>query len=201
MAQQVQQITQQLVGLANTSVNGSYIFGGDDSTTQPYTYNWTTTGPATQNSTAGSTAVLRDAAGDEIVPNMTAQQVFDVRDSSGNPTTGNILQAAYTLGTALQTAASTGDTSGIAPAIQQVKAAVSYLGQVTATYGNTEDWINTANTDAANRLVNLQQSLSNVKDANIATVATQLSSDQMSLQAALQAHASTQDKSLFSYLG
>lgn len=36
---QVQNIEQELVSIANTSVNGQYIFGGDDPATAPYTFN------------------------------------------------------------------------------------------------------------------------------------------------------------------
>jgi flagellar hook-associated protein 3 len=38
LSQQVQAIEQQLVAIANTQVEGRYIFGGDDPNTQPYTF-------------------------------------------------------------------------------------------------------------------------------------------------------------------
>ena len=196
LASQVQQIGQQLVSLANTSVQGRYIFGGDAPTTQPYTFNWAVPKGVVQNSNAGSTGVLRDASGDEIVPGMTAQQIFDVQNPPGTSTTGNVFQAVYDLGTALQA----NNQANISTATAEVKAAVTQLGQATTTYGNTENWIQNASSDASQRLVSLQQSLSSVRDADIASVATQLTTDQTALQAALQAHASNPNKSLFSYL-
>ena len=41
LGQQVQQLQQQLVSIANTSVRGSFIFGGDAPGTQPYTFDLT----------------------------------------------------------------------------------------------------------------------------------------------------------------
>ena len=199
LASQVQQIAQQMVGLANTTFNGQYIFGGDTATTQPYTYNWTAPSGkgVVQNSTAGSTSVLRDASGNSITPNVSAQQIFDAQNPDGTSATGNVFQAVYDLGSALQN----NDQTGVATATQELKAAVTQIGQVTATYGNTQDWIQSAQSDATDRLTTLQTGLSNVQDADVAKVATQLTTDQTAEEAALQAHSSLSTKSLFSYLG
>lgn len=197
LATQVQQIAQQLVGVANTTYNGQYLFGGDAPSTQPYTFDWTSPKGVAQNSTAGSTSVLRDASGNSIVPNMTAQQIFDVQNPNGTSAAGNVFQAVYDLGTALQA----NNQAGITAATQEIQAAVTQVGQATATYGNTENWIQNAQSDASERLTNLQSGLSSVQDADAATVATQLTTDQTAEEAALQAHASISTKSLFSYLG
>src|SRR5690242_20310842 len=52
---QVKALEQQLVAIANTSVNGRYIFGGDDPSTQPYTFDWSQPTGVVQSNTAGST--------------------------------------------------------------------------------------------------------------------------------------------------
>jgi flagellar hook-associated protein 3 FlgL len=197
LGQQVQQIEQQLVGIANTTVGGRYIFGGDDPTTQPYTFNWASGEGVVQNNTASNTATIVDAAGNSIVPGMTAQQIFDLQNTNGTPATGNVFQAVYSLGQALLA----NDQTGVANAVAGIQAAATQVEQATAYYGNTENWIQQASEDAANRLTNLQQQLSSVRDTDIAAAATQLSTDQTALEAALSAHASLNNKSLFSYLG
>ena len=202
LANQVQLIAQRLVGLANTSSQGVYVFGGDSSTTQPYTF--TGTGPkgVVQNSTAGGTGMLTDAGGSHAVAGMTAQQIFDVQTSP--PTTpatsgtGNVFQAVYDLGAAL---ALPNNQTAIAAATQEVKNAVTQVGQATTNNGNLENWIKSAQSDAAGRLVTLQQGLSSVRDTDIATVAVQLTTDNTALQASMAAHATLSNKSLFSYLG
>jgi flagellin-like hook-associated protein FlgL len=64
------------VGIANTTVQGQYIFGGDDPATQPYTFNWNVPGGVVQNNTAANTLTIQNAAGATIVPGLTAQQIF-----------------------------------------------------------------------------------------------------------------------------
>ncbi len=197
LGQQVQQTLQQLVALANTSIGGRYIFGGDNSSTAPYSYNWTTTSGVVQNTAQANTATIRDSDGNEIVPRMTAQQIFDLKDSNGNPTTGNVFQAAYDLGQALLS----NNQGGIQTALDEVKAGSTQLNQSTTSYGNTESWIAQASQSATSHLNSLTQALSAVRDSDITSDATQLTLDNTALQAALSAHATVSTKSLFDFLG
>lgn len=195
--QQVQELEQQLVSIANTTVQGRYIFGGDNPATQPYTFNWSSPNGVVQNNTASNTNVITDASGNSIVPGMTAQQIFDAQNPPGTPAPNNVFQAVYALGQALLS----NNQAGIQTAIDGIKAAQSQVEQSNAYYGNTETWIQQANTDAGQRLATLQATLSGLRDTDIASAATQLTTEQTALQAALSAHASLGNKSLFSYLG
>jgi flagellar hook-associated protein 3 FlgL len=193
---QVQQIEQQLVGLANTQVAGRFIFGGDASSVAPYTYNWTATGATTANSPGVTTEVLRDTGGNEIVPRMTAQQIFDAQ-SGGVPAPGNVFQTVYSLGQALLT----NNQAAVQSAAVSLKACVTQLGQATTFYGNAENWIKQAGDQATEKLTTLQQALSSVRDTDLASAATQLSLEQVALNAAVSAHGSLNTKSLFDYIG
>lgn len=197
LGEQVQQIEQQLVSIANTTVGGNYIFGGDDPATQPYTYDSSSPEGVIQGNTAGSTALLTDINGNSIVPAMTAQQIFDAKNSDGTPAAGNVFNAVYSLDQALLS----NDQTGIANAAVSIQSAATQVEQANAFYGNTETWISQANSDATSQLTNLQQSLGNLRDTDVAAAATQLTSDQTALEAALSAHASLSNKTLFSYLG
>jgi len=197
LGQKVQQIEEQLVSIANTNINGRYIFGGDDSSTAPYTFDWSSPNGVVQNSSPANTATIRDTDGNTIVPRLSAQQIFDLRDPSGAPTSGNIFQAAFALGTALIS----NNQTGIQSAIDQVKAGATQLSQSTTTYGNIESWIQQASQSATTHMNTLTQAFSTVHDTDIPTAATQLTLDQTALQAAIAAHASLNTKSLFSYLG
>jgi flagellar hook-associated protein 3 FlgL len=197
LGQQVQGIAQQLVELANTSVQGQYIFGGDDPSTQPYTFNWSVSGGAVQNNTAANTDTIQDISGQSTVPRMTAQQIFDARNSDGTPATGNIFQAVYALGTALQN----GDQTGIQAATTAITAATAQLGLATTFYGNVEDWIQNANNTASAALTNVQTEVSSLRDTDVVSAATDLTTEQTALQAAIAAHGSLNVKSLFDYMG
>jgi flagellar hook-associated protein 3 FlgL len=197
LGQQVQSIEQQLVGLANTTVEGQYIFGGDDPSTQPYTYNWSDAEGVTQGNTASNTNTIEDINGQTIVPTMTAQQIFDVKNSDGTPATGNIFEAAYSLGQALLS----NNQAGVQSATDLVTAAATQLGQATTFYGNTEDWIQNASSNATSTLTNIQAEVSNLRDTDVAAAATQLTTEQTAMEAALSAHGSLVVKSLFDYMG
>lgn len=204
LAQEVYQIQQQLVSLANTTFNGQYVFGGDASTTAPYTFTGTGASGVTQNSSGSSTDSISDANGDTIVPLMSAQQIFDVQNAGtpATPATGNIFNAVWSLYQALQGLGPSGNVQNdVQSAAGLIKSGVTQLGIVTTHIGNTEDWIQQAQDNASQSLTTIQTSLSSLRDADIPTEATQLTMDQTALQAALAAHASFDNKSLFSYLG
>jgi flagellar hook-associated protein 3 FlgL len=197
LGQQVQGIAQQLVNLANTRVQGQYIFGGDDPSTQPYAFNWSVSGGATQTNTATNTDTIQDINGQTTVPRMTAQQIFDAQNANGTLAAGNIFQAVYALGTALQN----NDLSAIQAATQSIAAASTQLQQATTFYGNVEDWIQNATSTASSALTNVQGEVSSLRDTDLASAATQLTTEQTALQAAISAHGSLDVKSLFDYMG
>lgn len=197
LGQQVQQIEQQLVGIANTTVQGRYIFGGDSSDVQPYTYDWSTAPGAVSSGSPSNTATVYGTNGSSIVAGLTAGQIFDATLPDGSPDPGNVFQAVYQLGTALLA----NDQAGIQSAVTSIQAAASHVSQCSASYGNTETWISQQITNATNESTNLTTDVSNLRDTDVASAATALSQDQVALQAALSAQGSLQTKSLFSYFG
>ena len=197
LGQQVQGIAQQLVNLANTSVQGQFIFGGDDPATQPYTFNWSVTGGATQNNIASNTNTIQDINGQTAIPRMTAQQIFGAQNADGTPATGNIFQAVYSLGQALQA----NDQVGIQAATDSLKAASTQLGQATTFYGNVANWIDNASAAATSSLISIRGEVSNLRDTDVAAAATDLTTEQAAMQAAIAAHGSVNVKTLFDYMG
>jgi flagellar hook-associated protein 3 FlgL len=197
LGQQVQGIEQQLVGLANTQVEGSYIFGGDDPTTQTYTYDATAAEGVTQVNTAANTTTIQDINGQTIVPTMTAQQIFDARNSDGTPATGNVFEAAYSLAQALLS----NNQTGVQAATALVSAASTQVSQATTFYGTVEDWIQNSTASAASALTNIQAEVGNLRDTDVAAAATDLTTEQTAMQAALAAQGSLSVKSLFNYMG
>ncbi len=197
IAEQVQGIESEMVALANTTVQGRFLFGGDSPQTQPYTFSWSSPEGVIQNSSPTNTVSLQNLQGGSIIPRMTAQQIFDARNPDGTPAPGNVFNAIYSLGQALQN----NDQPGIESALTSLKTAVAQLGQASSFYGTVENWIQQSQQNATADSSNLQQALSHVRDTDIAAVATQMTTDQTALQAALAAHGSLTVRSLFSYLG
>jgi flagellar hook-associated protein 3 FlgL len=196
LGQQVQQIEQQLVTIANTTVRGAYIFGGDSSSIQPYTYDWTNAPGAVSGGTASNTASIQGMDGSSIIPGLTAGQIFDAQQN-GSPAPGNVFQAAYQLGTALLA----NNDAGVQSALASIQSAASYLSQCSMTYGNTENWITQQISTAKSTSTNLTDEMSTLRDTDVAAAATDLSQNQVALQAALAAQGNLPTKTLFSYFG
>lgn len=198
LGQQVQGIEEQLVSLANTTFGGTYVFGGDNATVQPYTFNWSVAGGAVQNGTSSNTIALTNSDGDSImVPGQTAQQIFDAKNSNGSATTGNIFQNVWALGQALQN----NDQSGIQAATISINASIAQLGQASTVSGNTLDWLQQSTDRATSKLTNLDSQLSSLRDADAAQAATNLSTAETAEQAAVAAQGTLNIKTLFSYFG
>jgi flagellin-like hook-associated protein FlgL len=118
-------------------------------------------------------------------------------NTAAAPATAGILQTVYQLGIALQN----NDAGGVQASNTALQASVTQLGQTTTSYGNTETWIQVSQNSAAASLTDFQSALSGLRGANTAQQATELTTDETALQAALSAQANLNIKSLFSYLG
>src|SRR6185312_3036761 len=144
---QVKQIQQQIVGLANTTVEGRYIFGGDSDQSSPYQYD-ATTGSVTALSSAAATRVIAGPQGQAVFQGLSAQQIFDPQDATG-ASTGNSTIAALS---ALATALTNNDQPGIAAALASLGSASTYLNQQQAYYGAAEQRLTSEQNSAANRI-------------------------------------------------
>jgi flagellar hook-associated protein 3 FlgL len=197
LAQQVAGIQQTLVGIANTSVNGSYIFSGDQDTQPPYQLDPSQPEGVQQLVTSGSTRTIQSVDGTSFAVALTAQQIFDARNSDGTPASGNVFAAVQNLETAL----TNNDTAGITSAAASLQSAGSYLNDQLAFYGEVENRVTEA-TDLATKFQTQQQTqLSNLQDTDIPTAATELSQLQVQQQASMSVEASVEQmKNLFSYL-
>lgn len=198
LAQQVAGLQQALVDISNTTYSGRYIFSGDQDTSPAYELDSSQPDGVQQLVFAPSTRVIVDATGTAISVAKTAQEIFAAQNPNGSDASGNVFAAVNSLLTALNN----NDQAGITQAASALQSADTYLNQQLEFYGVAEDRISTA-TDLAQKFQTQQQAqLSNLQDADIPSVALQLSQAQLDQQAALSAQAEIQqDRNLFSYLG
>jgi flagellar hook-associated protein 3 FlgL len=197
LAQQVAGIQQTLVGIAQTTVNGSYIFSGDDDTQAPYQLDSTQPEGVLQLVTSSSTRTIQSVDGTSFAVALTAQQIFDAKNSDGTAASGNVFAAVQNLETAL----TNNDTAGITAAADSLQSASSYLNDQLAFYGEVENRVTEA-TDLAQKFQTQQQTeLSNLQDTDVAATATELSQLQVQQEAAMSAESNIEQmKNLFSYL-
>ncbi|HLX45775.1 MAG TPA: hypothetical protein VKR43_20170 [Bryobacteraceae bacterium] len=196
LAQQVQNLLSQLVGISQTQYNGIYVFSGDQATQASYQLDLTQPNGVDQLITAPATRQIQDATGITFADSLTATDIFDHQNPPGTTAPDNIFAAVNSLRVAL----TNNDQTGINNAITSLQSASGYLQQQLAFYGSVQSQITNA-TDVAQKFqLQYQTSLDNIKNTDMASAAVELTQEQTSMQAALQAQASMPRTSLFSFI-
>ena len=196
LAGQVQDIQEQLVGLSNTSVGGRFIFSGDHSQQAAYALDSTQPNGVRQLAPGNSTLAITDTNGNTLWKPMTAQQIFDARDTGGAAAAGNVFAAVNSLLTALQN----NDSSAAGGTMDSLKAADDHLNQQLGLIGIAETRVTDATTAAAKSVTTEQQELSSLRDADTAGDAVELTQLNTQQQAALSARAKMSQYNLFDFL-
>ena len=185
LSQQVDAIKQQIVGLANTSYQGNYLFAGSAVKTQPYVAANTPSGVQY----AGNAEVnnVQVGAGQTVAMNMPGSQLF-------NGSGADVFQALTDLSSAIQ---NNTDVSGSLTSVQN--ALNNVTGQRTF-YGNTLQQLSSQNTNLGQEKLTLTQIQNSLIAVDPAKAATDLAQAQTTLQMALAATGRISQDNLLDYL-
>jgi flagellar hook-associated protein 3 FlgL len=173
LAQQVQGMQQQMLGLANTSYQGVYIFGGTNVTSQPFTADSSSANGVQYQGNSNVTSI-QVGDGQSVQTNVSGSQLF--LNSSGN-----VFQALNDLSTALTSG------TGIEAANTEVQQAFSQLGTQRVFYGNALTQVQSSQSFLNQEQVNLSTQQNQLAGANLTSVIANESQAQVNLQAALSA--------------
>ena len=184
---QVQGVFSSVVSLANSSVGGTFLFGGNG-TTAPYTAD---SSASTGYTYTGTNDVSSVAVGNSlsVQVNLPGSQVFS---SSSN----NVLGSLNALVTALQG----GNSSAISTATAAVNSSIGFVSQQQAFYGNAENQLNSQETSLQQDTVTLASQATNLVGINLATAATNLTQAETENSAAMAAVAKVMPNTLLNYL-
>jgi flagellar hook-associated protein 3 FlgL len=189
-AVQIQDQLQNLIGDANTSVGGRYIFSGDSDQAAPYALDLTTTNGTTPYAGTAATRQVEDPRGGSFAVSQTAQQIFDAPGAS-----------VFAAVNAVRVALLANDPTGVTTALASLRIAQDNLNGSLAYYGGVQNQVADA-TDATSTIgLQLTANLSAVRDADVVSVASDLTTAQLQLQAAFAARAKFPATSLFNFLG
>jgi flagellar hook-associated protein 3 FlgL len=188
IASQVQGILQSVVAQANTSYQGTYLFGGTETSSAPYTASSSSSSGYTYN---GNSDVNSVAVGDDmnVQLNLPGSQIF----SNSN---ADVLGSLSSLVTALQS----GNATAIGTATTAVSAALSNVSQQRVFYGNAESQLNSQETYLQQETVSLTSQQSSLVDVDEAQAATDLSQAETANNAAEAAAAKVLPQTLLNYL-
>jgi len=173
IAQQLSGIQQQLLGIANTTSGGTYLFGGTLVTAQPFTLNPSDPSGVTYN---GNSAVMsvEIANGQSVTTNVPGNQLF-------LNSAGNVFGALNQLITAIQS------NSGIATANTTFGQAASEFNTARLAYGTSLNQLQSTDSFLANDQVQLQTQEGNISAADLAKVVTNFSQADVAYNSLLQA--------------
>jgi flagellar hook-associated protein 3 FlgL len=192
LANQITGALQQIVSIANTSVDGRFLFSGDSDQTQPYSFDATQPVPTGAYQGSAATRQVRDPDGSTFSVAKSAQEIFD----SPDPT-----QSVFGSITALTNAVASNDPTAIAAVLPNVSTALTYLNRQLAFYGNVQTRVASAVSSAANRNVTWKSQISGLEDADATAAVLQLNTASTDYNAGLASRAKIPQKSLFDYLG
>jgi flagellar hook-associated protein 3 FlgL len=193
LAREVDAIRTNLLGLANTRVQGKYLFAGTNTQTQPFVDSAPPAGPITYAGDSGIIS-LGVAATTTIPTNVPGNTAFFGAGGAGSAT--DLFKAV----TDLRDGLATNNAALIQTATAALKTSQDNLSQVQVDLGGTQAGLLDLKETLSGFNVTLQ-GLQNVKqDTDFAQAATEFTSDQTVQQATLSSMAKATRQNLFDYL-
>jgi len=193
MAAQAEQILNTLIDDSRATFDGHYLFSGDSSLQPAYNVNLGNPNGVDRLLTAPATRLIQDSSGQTFAVAKTAQDLFDHRNPDDSIATDNVFAAVNSLRVALLN----NDQAGTIAAASAIQKAQDYLNQQGAFYGAVQNLITNALDVAQKFQLQSQTALSAERDTDVAAAATELTQEQLSQQAAMQAQAAMPRNSLF----
>jgi flagellar hook-associated protein 3 FlgL len=197
LAAETQALLDQMIAFSQTTVQGRYIFSGDEDGTPAYQADATSATGVTQLVTAGATRRIENPAGGSFAAGLTAQEIFDTRNADGTPASDNVFAALSGLCAALLS----DDANAVAQSADAVQTASGRLNTSQAFYGMVQGRIRDAAAFADRYEIELRTEVSQKEDADVAAAALELSQGNTQLQAAFSMRAAMPHKSLFEFIG
>jgi flagellar hook-associated protein 3 FlgL len=188
---EVQQIFKQLVTLGNTKMGNEYLFGGEQSTTQPFdssgagaTLDYTTTSPQ----------------GQRAVTIGTGQTIAATHDGSQVFVASGILDSVKALARSLDSASPTYGQTGISAAMTSIDGASHTLQTLIGETGANEQQLTTATQNLTALKTNVTTLKLDLRGVDTEEAMLELTSRQTAYQAAMLAMSKVSDITLTNYL-
>jgi flagellar hook-associated protein 3 FlgL len=167
IANQISGILNEVTSLANTSYQGQYIFAGGQTSTAPFVTSTATSPATTAYNGDENVNYLHTPNGQKIQLNVPGDQIFMGAGSNSVFGALNALIADYSSGT-VDTSQAVSDTTALGTAL-------NYVSQQRVTIDNSITQVTTASDAVSNVQSQLTTAQTNLMQADIPTISTQLS--------------------------
>jgi flagellar hook-associated protein 3 FlgL len=187
LSKQLSSIRDQVVSLANTSYQGTYIFAGSQGNVQPYTVDSSTSPATTTYNGDAQVGTVTTENGQQLQTTLAGSTVFSAAGADVMTALNNLV-ADFASGTASPTASTD---------IGVLQTALGNVSEQQSVLGSSLNRIESASTYAQTDAINLTSAASTLVAADPATVATQLSAAETQNQALMSVIATVEKQSLF----
>jgi flagellar hook-associated protein 3 FlgL len=200
IADQVEQIRDEILNYANTEIMGKYIFAGSATDTPPYYVDTAAVVPAGRPQPIlyqGNTDIIEIQADFSVTveTNIPGSQIFG--DSTAAQPPYDIFARLDDLVEHLRN----DDTTALGNDIGTMSEITNQLSEAMGTIGNRSSHLNQIKGLLTSFKTSIQAKMSSLEDADMAEVISNLSREEVALQATLQAGSRIQRFSLMNYLG
>ena len=189
ISNQLAGVRDEVLSLANTTYQGQYVFGGSQTGTTPFTLNNATTPATVTYNGDANVNTLVSPNGQSIQLNLPGDQIF-------TSATANVLG---TLNSLIADYASGGAGSGVADTAA-LSNALNFVGQQRVMIDNSINRLSAASGAATEEATQLTAAQTNLVQADIASVSTQLALTQSQQTALINVIAALGEGSLFDHL-
>jgi flagellar hook-associated protein 3 FlgL len=196
IAGEAQSLLEQMVSISRTTVQGRYIFGGDQDSTPPYNVDLTQANGVARLTNSPATRRVEDSSGGSFGVSRSASEVFDARNADDTLAGDNVFASLNRLRTGLLS----NDTASITAAGASIQSASDRLNTEQAFYGTVQNRIDNSSNYSSNYDVQIKTELSQKEDADITTAALTITQGNVQLQAAFQMQAKMPRTTLFDFI-
>jgi len=189
LSQQLASVRDQVVSLANTSYQGTYIFAGSQGNVQPYTVDTSTSPATTTYNGDAQVGSITTENGQQLQTGLAGSAVFSAPGADVMSALNNLV-ADFASGTPSSTASTD---------VGLLTAALNNIAQQQSVLGSSLSRLESASTYAQTDAVNRTAAASALVAADPATVATQLSAAETQNQALMSVISTVEKQSLFDF--
>jgi len=190
LAQQVRNVSQQVLGVANLSYNGTYVFAGTADSQPPYVADNSVPGGVRYQGNDGVNSVEIEE-GQSVAVNQPGSQLFSANGAS-------VFVALNDLATKLEDPNSS--TDDIGSAVTELRGAFNQLTSARTFYGSSIDQLLGTQNFLNNKNVQLGQQQNSTVGVDMNVAATNLTNAEQARNATVQAAASLSSVTLMDYL-
>ena len=192
LAGQIGSLMERMAGLANTQVDGRYIFSGDSDQSAAFTLDLTQSPPWSDYQGTPATRQVMDSVGTRITISKDASEIFTSSDASKH-----VFQSMEDLRQALLA----NDDAAIRTAINPLQGVSGHLNAMLASYGYVQNQLSEATNATVKTSLAISTEKAGIEDADITEAIVAMQTLKFNQEAALQTRGAMPTKSLFDYLG